>query len=181
MVRVRHSVEIRANPEDVFALVTDVARKARLNPNTQVIRVGKETDGPVGEQTVFHYVLRQGAQIIDYRSRCVAFEPERMMETVSLTDPSFSVRVTVEPTAEGVRLTQEESFEFPPPPRPPVEPEGLMGLLANLVVRIFGDRSRHQGQALPADEARIEVELETRLAAWLDAVKVHLESHRSRG
>lgn len=77
MVRFHHSVLIRADADKVFALVTDVARKARLNPVAEVIRVEQQTPGPVGTGTVFRLVLRHGGRVIDYRSRCVAFEAGR--------------------------------------------------------------------------------------------------------
>ena len=57
MVRVKASLDIQADPEAVFSLVTDVARKARLGPHAAVIGVSKETAGPVGVGTVFHYCL----------------------------------------------------------------------------------------------------------------------------
>lgn len=163
----------------MFALVADIARKAQLNPGTEVIRVEQETDGPVSEQTVFHLVLRHGAQIIDYRSRCVAFEAGHMMETVSFTKPSFSVRVTVEPDPNGARLTQEEWFDLKPPPRSRSSRQGLMGLLTNLAAGIFGGPASPREALRQVDEAKIQAQLETRLARWLQAIKAHLEGERS--
>jgi hypothetical protein len=180
MVRFRKSVTIQADPDAVFALVADVARKAHLNPGTEVIRVEQETDGPVGKQTVFHFVLRHGVQIIDYRSRCVAFKAGRIMETVSFTEPSFSVRVTVEPGPDGACLTQEEWFDLKPPPRARAPRQGLVGLLTNLAVGIFGEPASPRGALRQADEAKIQAQLETRLAQWLQAIKAHLEGERSR-
>ena len=49
------SVWIRAEPERVFALVSDLRRKAGLNPNIQVIRVELESDEPVREGSVFFH------------------------------------------------------------------------------------------------------------------------------
>lgn len=176
MVRFRKSVTIEADPGTVFSLVTDVAHKASLNPNAEIIHVEQETDGRVGEQTVFHYTLRQGGQVIDYRTRCVAFESDRMMETVSLTEPSFGVRVTVQPHPEGTCLTQEEWFVLRPPPRPPRVPrKGPMGLLMNLAIGVFGDPEQN---ATPAEEAQMAAQLETRLGNWLQAIKRHLEDNQ---
>ncbi|MDH3672296.1 MAG: SRPBCC family protein [Gammaproteobacteria bacterium] len=180
MVRFHRSIVIRADADRVFALVTDVARKARLNPGAEAIRVEQETPGPVGAGTAFRFVLRHGGRVIDYRSRCVAFEAVRATETVSDTDPPFSVRVSVEPTPGGTRLTQEEWFDTNPPRPPRVERKGLVGLLTDLAASILGDTDARPRQVTRAHEAQVEAQLGAQLHEWLEAIKAHLEGDQSR-
>jgi hypothetical protein len=48
-------VEIQAEVAEVFNLVSDLRRKASLNPNIQVIRVELEGEGRIGEGSVFYH------------------------------------------------------------------------------------------------------------------------------
>ncbi len=176
MVRFSRSVLVRTDPGRVFALVTDAARKARLNPGAEVIQVEQETPGSIGTGTVIRFVLRFGGRVIDYRSRCVSFEPGRLIETISDTDPSFSVRVTVEAEGDQTRLTQEEWFEFSRASRPPVERKGRVGLLTKIAAAIHGHASA-QPQALTREqEAEVETKLGSQLVCWLEAIRTHLEA-----
>ncbi len=178
MVCVEESVDIRAEPEVVFSLITDVARKARMNPNVRVLSVGQETEGPVGIGTVFHYRLVIEGKIADYRSTCVAFEPGRMMETLSDTVPPFKVRVTVEPIPGGARLTQVESFTLSSARVPLPRAKGWLGEVFRF---IFGEGNTltQSPESVAADEAQWEARLKPRLAAWLNSIKTHLETERS--
>jgi hypothetical protein len=95
------SVQVRRAAADAFALVSDLRRKARLNPNIEVIRVELEGEEPVREGLMFADRFRKGLRIVEDRSRCVRFEPPRRFVSRGKTDPPFEVRVTVEPTAAG--------------------------------------------------------------------------------
>ena len=179
MVRVKASLDIQADPEAVFSLVTDVARKARLGPHAAVIGVSKETAGPVGVGTVFHYCLSIEGKIADYRTRCVAFEPGRMMETVSDTRPPFKVRVTVEPVPGGARLTQEETFSLPVLHMPVPGTKGWWGRVLHF---IFGDADAivQSRESSAAEDVAMQAKLEPKLADWLERIKTHLEREQSR-
>ena len=72
------SVQVRAAAADAFALVSDLRRKARLNPNIEVIRVELLGEEPVREGSMFAHRFRKGPRIVEYRSRCVRFEPPRL-------------------------------------------------------------------------------------------------------
>ena len=89
------TVEIRAEPAEVFAVVSDLRRKALLNPNIKVIRVELEGEDPVREGSVFYHRFQRGTRILEYRSRCVRLVPPWLFESRSETDPPFEVRVTV--------------------------------------------------------------------------------------
>jgi hypothetical protein len=179
MVCVEESVDIRAAAEDVFALVTDVARKAPLDPSVHVLNVGQEPAGPVGVGTVFHYRLVIEGKIADYRSTCVTFEPGQMMETTSDSRPPFKIRVTVEPIPGGARLTQNETFTFPHLRVPLPQAKGWLGKVLRF---IFGDADAivQSQESMAEEEAQMEAQLKPRLTAWLKGIKAHLESERSR-
>ena len=81
------NVKIRANPEEVFTVVSDLRRKVRLNPHSEVIRVELESEEPVQESSVFYHRFYRGTQIIEYRSRCVRLVPPWLFESRSDTDP----------------------------------------------------------------------------------------------
>lgn len=172
-------VEIRAEAAEVFAVVSDLRRKARLNPNIQVIRVELEGDEPVREGSVFYHRFQKGKRIMEYRSRCVRFAPPWLFESRSETDPPFRVRVTVEPTPAGCRLTQEEVVEVTPELLDALEP-------APTKVRTFRDivellalfpSVRPLGSELVAlQRERVVRKLTAELRSWLDAIRGHLEA-----
>jgi len=171
------SVEVRAAATRVFELVSDLRCKARLNPNIRVIRVELEGGGAVREGAVFSHRFQKGGRIVEYRSRCVRYAPPRLFESRGETEPPFEVRVTVEPTSSGCRLTQEETLEVTPEVMEAVEPSpgarsfrdavGLLALLPNL-------------RALGLEVQRLQRErvlrrLTEELRVWLEAIKVHME------
>jgi hypothetical protein len=178
------TVWVRAEPERVFALVSDLRRKAALNPNIQVIRVELEGGEPVREGSVFYHRFQKGMRIFEYRSRCVRLVPPWLVESRGETDPAFEVRVTVEPFPDGSRLTQQETLETPPELLDALEPvsaggqtlrdmAGLLGLFPG--VRPLGSHLRaHQRE-------RLARKLTAELRAWLDAIKAHLESQETAG
>ncbi len=178
MVCVEESVDIGAEPEAVFSLMTDVARKARLDPNVHVLSVGQETEGPVGIGTVFHYRLVIEGKIADYRSTCIACEPERMMETLSDTAPPFKIRVTVEPIPGGTCLTQAESFTLPAAYMPLPRAKGWLGKVFRFLFG-KGDAITQSPESVADEEARMETKLKPRLATWLNSIKAHLETEQS--
>lgn len=177
MVRVEESVDIRAEPDIVFSLVTDVARKARLDPNVSVLSVVQETEGPVGIDTVFRYRLVIEGKIADYRSRCVAFESGQMMETFSDSTPPFKIRVTVDPIPDGARLTQRESLALPVLQVPVPKAKGLLGGIFRL---LFGNSGviKQSQESIADDEAQMEARFKPRLIVWLNAIKKHLEAEQ---
>ncbi len=179
MVDVEYSVEIESDPETVFALVTDIPRKARLDPNAKVLGVVQETEGPVAVGTTFHYRLVVAGKIADYHSQCTAFVPGQMIETLSDSDPPFTVRVTVTPSARGALLTQTESFTMQRIHIQLPKADGWRGRLLRLM---FGNRDAIQQDpdATRDDEARMEAKLTERLEKWLEAIKQELESQQTK-
>ena len=170
------SVEILAEAEKVFALISDLRVKARLNPNIQVIRVELEGGEPVREGSAFRHRFAKAGQIIEYRSRCVRCDPPRLFVSRGETDPPFEVRVTVAPTLEGCRLTQEEAIEAGPE---------LLAALDSGLARSFRDilrllalvpSVRQLGCELRAlQRERVTRRLRGELEVWLDAIRAHVE------
>jgi hypothetical protein len=179
MVRIEASVNIQAEPDSVFSLITDVARKTHLDPSSTVLGIAKETEGPVDVGVVFHYRIVIEGKIADYRSRCIAFEAGHIMETASDSSPPFRVRVTVDPIPGGARLTQAESFSLSALRVPVPKAKGWPGQILQLILG-RGDCIVQSPESVAAEEAQMEAKLRPRLARWLNAIKTHLERERLR-
>jgi len=173
------TVEIQAEAGDVFALVSDLRRKAPLNPNIQVIRVELEGEEPVQEGSVFYHRFQRGTRIMEYRSRCIRFLPPRLFESRSETDPPFEVRVTIEPTPAGCRLTQQEAVEVTPELLDALEPartevrtfRDIVELLA-----LFPSGRRLGSEFRTLQRERVVRKLAGELQCWLDAIQAHFEA-----
>lgn len=180
IVRVEVSVEITAPPSTVFAFVSDADAKARLNPFVQVIRIERETPGPLREGSLTYFRLRKGKRIFEYRTRCCRFEAGRLLENQAELPTLFQVRVEVDPIPGGTRLTQQEECE--------ITLEMLEGLpvsrraerawqaikLLNLALPGLG---REAYRVILRERAEaLRTSLRRELWTWLQAVKQHLET-----
>lgn len=180
IIRVTAAVDIGAPPAAVFALVSDAATKAHLNPWTQVIRIEREDREPLGEGSVTFFRMQRGTRIFEYRMRCVRLEPSRLIESKAELPNLFRVRVEVEPTADGSRLTQSEECE--------VSPQMLDGLSVTRraehawrlmkTLSFFLPELAHETFAVIFRERvdSLRVKMERELGGWLLAIKQHLES-----
>ncbi len=183
IIRVTASVDIAAPPSKVFALVGDAEAKTRLNPFVQVIRVELETPGPLREGSVTYFRLQKGKRIYEHRSRCHRFEPDRLLEGQAVLPVLYRVRVELEPTPAGTRLTQEEECE--------VTPEMLEGLPVSHraerawrfmeTLSFFLPKLARETYAVifreRAESLRLSIQRELRV--WLEAIKAQLESGQS--
>lgn len=177
------SLQVRAPTAEVFTLVSDLRRKALLNPNIRVIRVELEGGEPVREGSVFYHRFQRGQRILEYRTRCMRCVPPRLFETRGLADSLFEVRVTVEPLPEGSRLTQEETVEVTSEVLDALDPAPVGG-------RTFGDvmkllmlfpSARPLGAELRAHQReRVARRLAGELESWLEAIRQHLEAGSGR-
>jgi hypothetical protein len=173
------NVEIRADPAEVFAVVSDLRRKARLNPNIQVIRVELEGEEPVQEGSVFYHRFHRGTRIMEYRSRCVRLVPPWLFESRSETDPPFEVRVTVDRTPAGCKLTQEETADVTPELLDAFEtaPTKLPSFRDILTLLALFPSARPLGSELRAfQRERVIRKLTDELQSWLNAIRSHLEA-----
>jgi hypothetical protein len=173
------NVEIRANPEEVFAVVSDLRRKARLNPNIHVIRVELEGEEPVQEGSVFYHRFHRGTRILEYRSRCVRLVPPWLFESRSETDPPFEVRVTVDRTPAGCRLTQLEEVEVTPELLDAFEPTPtkLRSFRDTVLLFALFPSMRSLGSEIRVfQRERVIRKLTGELQSWLAAIRAHLEA-----
>ena len=178
MVTINSFVDINAGPSEVFALVEDVATCVYLNPYAKVLGIAKETLGPIQVGTTFLFRLIIEGHLIEHRSLCTGFAPGKYMETLSDTDPQYRVRVSVDPTPHGARLTHEESFIMEPWDMPLPSVNGPLGWFTRL---LYDGKSeiRQTPESLAADEAEVKVKLQPRLDRWLASIKRHLEKREA--
>jgi hypothetical protein len=177
IIRIAESIDIHASPPTVFALVSDPAAKLALNPFVTVIRVEREG---AGEGAVTFLRFQKGQRFVEYRSRCVAFVPDRLIESQAELPTLLRVLFQVDPIESGTRLTQHEECE--------VTPEMLEHLLASqreegawramklihLVLPILAREAYAMIFHDRVETARKTMSVE--LYAWLEHIKRHLES-----
>ena len=171
------SVEVRAEATEVFALVSDLRLKARLNPHIRVIRVELLGDEPVREGSVFYHRFQRGQRIVEYRSRCVRCEPPRLFESRGETDPPFGVRVTVEPTSGGCRLTQEEVLHVTADMLDALEPPPRARTLPDIVrwLPLFPSGRLLASELRALERERVARRLAGEMQVWLEAIRAHVE------
>jgi hypothetical protein len=183
ILRVAQTVEIQAPPTTVFALAADAPTKARFNPFVEVIRVERETPGPLREGSVTFFRLQKGQRIFEYRMRCARLVPGRIIQSQADLPTLFRVTIEVEPASGGCRLIQREECE--------VTRDMLEGLLvprraerAWRVIKLFhlfmpGLTRDAYAVLLQERIDALHAGLKRELSAWLRAIKDHLESGAS--
>lgn len=162
----------------MFAVISDLRRKAPLNPHIEVIRVELEGGEPIRTGSVFYHRLRRESRIFEYRSRCLRCEPPRLFECRGETDPPFEVIVTVEPDATGCHVTQQERLETPAElldalEPPPTDAPRFRELLSWLALLPAGRPLVSEVRALQRE--RVARRLTRELEAWLEAIRAHVE------
>ena len=126
------------------------------------------------EGTVFHYRIVVEGRMSEYSSKVIAFEPNRLMETQTNTDPMVKFRVKITPLSEGVCLEQEITASITQQESTPVE---LPAWFAKLIGRLEKEtNSAEKGEALlKKQESLMEEQIQAQLEEWLVIVKKHLE------
>ena len=125
--------------------------------------------------TVYHHRVAVDGHIADYHNTVVAYEHNKYMITHSDSSPPFRIKVCVESTESGTRLTQEESFAFTELVLPVPTASGWAGKLLRL---LFGDDKviRQGSHALQQEVTETQQRLQPRLDSWLLNIKRHLET-----
>ena len=179
MIQVQGSVNIQASAEKVFALISDVRRCGELNPRIEVINITNEPVGKVEQGTVFHYRIVVEGKMTDYSSKVVAFEPNRLMETQTNTDPVVNISIKIKPIEGGVCLEQELTSTVTREESAPVE---FPGWFAKLMGRLEKETNsaEHGEVLLQQQEATMQEQLQVQLNEWLAIVKKHLEEERDQ-
>ena len=94
-------IDIDRPPEDVFALLTDIARL----PEWQASAVSAEADGPVGEGTHIREQRRLFGREYRVVHEVAAFDPPHRFDIRSVEGPlPLTVSHTLEPSGGGTRL-----------------------------------------------------------------------------
>lgn len=171
MLHIQSSIEIAASRAEAFRLLGDAERKARLNPEIEVLNVTQVTDGPLGLGTRIYYSLQTAAGTRNFHCEVVAFELNRLIEWVSDTQPSFRVRQSLEPTATGCRLVHDEWLAVEV-----AAPKKTRWSLRH-VVEAFEKVSGFDAPsgAPAADAADMRAAMQRSLSVWLGNIKSCLE------
>lgn len=177
LVRISQTVDIEAEPERVFQIIGDPPRKAQLNPNVKVLAAEKETEGPGGVGSTFHFKLKHGQHLVEYRTTCTRFIPNVLIETISDTDPPFTVIVYIKKTLYGCKLTQDESFRASPAILASLEWWYFpMAMVREVKLLVSVPPSRRHVERQKIILAELEHRLNGALKAWLLNIKRHVES-----
>lgn len=179
MIHAKSSVNIQASPEEVFTLVSDARRCGELNPRIEVINISNEPAGQLDEGTIIHYRIVIEGKMTEYNSKVVAFEPDRLLETQTDTDPVVNIRISIEPIADGVCLEQELTSNVT---RQETAQLALPGWFSKLMGRLEKETDGAEyGEALyKQQEKTMQAQLQVQLDEWLAVVKKHLEEERDQ-
>lgn len=177
MVVVSGSIHINAPVERVFALMCDPAARSRLHPDVTPIHVEIEGGGPLAVGRTCRFRLRMEGRVVDYRTRVVEFERNRMLRTVSDSAVPFETRIETWPEDHGTRLTQTEQFEATDEMligTAESEPSrSLLSWLEPLLPLVDAEYARGVRKR---QELALSGKLEEKLGRWLMAVRRELES-----
>jgi uncharacterized protein YndB with AHSA1/START domain len=102
---IQHEVSIHLNQpvEHVFAFLMDTGKLASWQAN--LIKIEQLTEGPLRTGSRFHEVRRLGKRASEIESEITALEPNKRLETKTLSEPHVTVSYSFEPEAGGTRLT----------------------------------------------------------------------------
>lgn len=172
MLHIHSSIEIRASLAEVFRLLCDPERKTRLNPAIELLHAVPVTPGALAVGSRIFYSLRTRQGQHNFHCQVTAFEPNRLIEWVSDTVPSFRVRQTLEPDGQGCRLLHDEWLTVARAEQP-AQPS--LSELAGLLRRAAGLDA--PSMPAPAEEgiARLQTTLEQQLGVWLGNIKAQFE------
>lgn len=172
MERIVESIEINASPPAVFAVVSDLCRRARLNPHWTIVSCEPLDDGMRAGARYRFVSLRSGTRT-EHVSRVAVHEPPARLVLHSETHRGLEIELTVHTTPAGSRLTHAESFErLPSQPKSTDEPRTFRAILRTWLM------FEQEGYAeASAEEARatLRIHIGREIQAWLMAVKRAIE------
>ena len=172
MERIEESIEINAPSPAVFAVVSDLCRRARLNPHWTIVSCGP-LDGGMRVGARYHFVSLRSGTRTEHVSRVAVYEPPTRLVLHSEIHRSLEIELTVHATPVGSHLTHIESFErLPFPPEPSGEPRPFLTMLRTWLM------FEQEGYAeASAEEARIALcaQIGREIQAWLAAIKHSIE------
>jgi len=176
MLHLQAEIECDVPVAEAFRLLCDPARLTRLNPRVKLLNAAVISAGPMAVGSRLRYSLRNVAGVVSFGAEVTAFEPGRLIEVVSDTQPPFRVRQTLEPTLYGCQLRHEEWLT--------PDSAQLQAATAErpllYVLRMLQDAaglSRPSGEEL--EQTRCDIlrdEMQRALGVWLQNIKHHLEA-----
>lgn len=174
------SVEIRAAPERVFSLLTNLTKRLELNPGWKVICVEQITLGEPGEGAKFRVKLQAGENIVEYITQWKEFVKNRRIVSKTLVGSEATVTLSVEEIPGGTRLTHEEVFEFPAQKEEDFENASafrrVMDYLVKFELMMYRTAGFLQYENIRSQEKEITEALRDNLKAWLKNIKSYLEA-----
>lgn len=143
-MRIVESVVVERPPEDVWAVVSDLDTHTEWRPSLREFR--QVSDGSLGVGSQIREVLEWRGREIVIDDRVVAFDPPRRLAlTGGWNAADFDVDFTLEPTAEGTRVTMDW----------PLRPKSLLlKLVAPFLGRAMRRATREELELLKAHVER---------------------------
>lgn len=174
---VQRSIDIRASVGEIFALMCDPARRARLNPAITLIRVEIEGGGPVAVGAVCHFRLQTSTGLADYRSRVLALTPNRQIVWRTDTAMPVEITLTVEERPAHCRFTHAEAFEPGEAMLHTAAPAGARGRFQQWIAGLLPFLDLDAAERLQNQrEQALEIRLGEGLERWLEAIRAELEN-----
>ena len=177
MERIEESIEINAAPAAVFALVSDLCRRARLNPRWTMASC-EPLDGGMHAGARYRFVTLRSGTRTEHVSRVAVYEPPTRLVLHSEIHRGLEIELTVLATPTGSRLMHAESFErLPSVPKSAEEPKSFLTVLRTWLM------FEQEGYAeASAEEARavLRVHIGREIQGWLSAVKRAVEQNEDR-
>lgn len=111
MARFTTTISSRRTAADAFAYMADFSHAAEWDPS--VVEARQESSGAIGPGTTFAIASRFGPRVVPLTYRIVRHEPDRLV-VLEAHGPRFvsTDTITVEPTAEGARVTYDARLTF---------------------------------------------------------------------
>lgn len=176
---IRESIEIKSRPENVFALISDLCRRARLNPSWTVVACEALDGGPLRVGARYRFLTRRNEVRVEHRSRVVEYELPRRLRLRSEIHPDLEILLSVQPSGSGCILSHTETFRTPPVPSELVrqsQPDSTVTAVTDLLLLETGGFSMPEPDAWQ-DTFRKQVQAEIR--AWLENIRIEAERENS--
>lgn len=175
MERIRESVEIKAAQTDVFALVSDLCRRARLNPAWRVIACEALDGGPIRSGSRYRFVVRRDRTRIEHVSRVVDYDPPRRLVCKSEIHGDLEIALDVAPAGAGCRLTHEESFRALPVPDEVRNAEGESIIRRFLRALLWLEGGGFQTADIQEAHEALKGQIHAEIREWLAKIKDEAE------
>ena len=101
---IQHEVTIHLNKpvEKVFAFLVDMSKLTTWQSN--LIKSEQITEGPLHTGSRFREVRRMGKRESEIQGEITAFEPNKRLETKTVSKPQAMVSYSLDPEPNGTRL-----------------------------------------------------------------------------